>query len=77
MPPRARRFVAAIGVLVFLAFWIWGTIALSDALPDHWLVDMVLFIVAGTFWGIPLIPLIRWAEKPVAGHVSNDPKDPN
>lgn len=64
MPPRARRFVAFLAVIAFLAFWVWGSISISELLPDHALVKMVFFIVAGMGWGLPLIPLLRWAEKP-------------
>lgn len=33
MGARARRFVAAMGVLVFLAFWVWALIALRGLFP--------------------------------------------
>ncbi|WP_292053649.1 MULTISPECIES: DUF2842 domain-containing protein [unclassified Brevundimonas] len=63
MPPRLRRFVAAIAVLVFLVFWVWGAVTLNEYLPDIWWVDMIFFTVAGIGWGFPLIPLLRWAER--------------
>ena len=64
MPPRARRFVAAVGVLVFLAAWIWGLIALRGLLPASPWIDFLFFGVGGTAWGLPLIPLLKWAERP-------------
>lgn len=76
MPPRARRFVAFLGVMAFLGLWIWGAISLAEILPDIWWVDLLFFTVAGVGWGIPLIPLLRWAEKPVPGHTQNNPEDP-
>lgn len=63
MPARARRFVAAVGMLAFLAAWVWGAIALSTRLPDHMLVELLFYAVAGIGWGVPLIPLLRWAER--------------
>lgn len=63
MPPRLRRFIAAVGVLAFLITWIWGAVTISEFLPNNIWIDMVFFIVAGTAWGVPLIPLLRWAEK--------------
>jgi hypothetical protein len=64
MPPRARRFVAAVGVLAFLAVWIWGLIALRGLLPASPWIDFLFFGVGGTAWGLPLIPLLKWAERP-------------
>jgi hypothetical protein len=62
MGPRTRRFVAMLGVLVFLVFWIWGAIALRGLLPAGQLIDLALFAVAGVGWGVPLYPLFKWAE---------------
>ncbi|NBB51638.1 DUF2842 domain-containing protein [Rhizobium sp. CRIBSB] len=64
MPPRLRRFIAAVGVVAFLAGYVWAVIAIGDRLPDHPLIDLLFFGIAGTAWGVPLYPLFRWAEKP-------------
>lgn len=64
MPPRLRRFIAMIGVLVFLTGWIWGAIALRGLLPAGPLFDLLVYGVAGISWGLPLYPLFRWAERP-------------
>ena len=63
MGARTRRFVAAVGVLFFLAFWVWGAVTINDRLPDIWWLDLIFFAVAGIGWGIPLIPMLRWAER--------------
>jgi hypothetical protein len=62
MGPRSRRFVAMIGVLVFLVGWIWGAIALRGLLPPGPVIDLIVYAVAGLGWGVPLYPLFRWAE---------------
>lgn len=62
MPPRGRRFVAAIGVLAFLAFWVWALIALRAMLPPSAWIDFAFFGLGGAAWGLPLIPLLKWAE---------------
>jgi hypothetical protein len=63
MAPRARRFVATVGVLLFLTFWVWGAVTINDRLPNIWWLDLIFFAVAGIGWGLPLIPLLRWAER--------------
>ena len=63
MPARLRRLVAALGVLAFLAFWVWALIALRGLLPASQWIDFLFFAVGGTAWGLPLIPLLKWAER--------------
>ena len=75
MGPRTRRFVAMIGVLLFMAFWIWGAIALRGLLPPGQLIDLAVFAVAGVGWGVPLIPLLSWAEGN-GSKVRSDPPAP-
>ncbi len=62
MGPRTRRFVAAVGALAFLAFYVWAVIAIADRLPESMWIDLIFYAVAGIAWGVPLIPLLRWAE---------------
>jgi len=61
---RARRVVASFGAVGFLVFWIWGALAIGEHLPDAMWVKLIYFAVAGTAWGVPLFPLIAWANKP-------------
>ncbi|MNV56418.1 hypothetical protein D3C71_1487010 [compost metagenome] len=63
MGARTRRFVATVGVLLFLTFWVWGAVSINDRLPDIWWLDLIFFAVAGIGWGVPLIPMLRWAER--------------
>jgi hypothetical protein len=62
MGPRSRRFVAMIGVLAFVAFWIWGAIAVRGLLPPGPMIDLAVFAIAGVGWAVPLYPLFKWAE---------------
>ena len=59
---RTRRFIAMIGALVFLAAYIWAVIAIGEILPDNMWIDLLFYGVAGIAWGVPLIPLLSWAE---------------
>ncbi len=62
MGPRFRRFVAATGAIAFLAFYVWAVVAIGDRLPDSMWIDLIFYGVAGIAWGVPLIPLLSWAE---------------
>ncbi len=64
MKAGTRRAVASIGAVAFLVFWIWGATTLAAFLPDSTWVRLVYFAVAGTGWGVPLFPLIAWANRP-------------
>ena len=63
MGARTRRFVAMLGALAFLAFYIWAVLAIHARLPTSPLTDILVFGIGGIAWGIPLIPLFRWAER--------------
>ena len=62
MGPRTRKAVASIGVLVFLAVYIVAVIALARFIPTAWWAQVLYFAVAGLAWGVPILPLIKWAE---------------
>jgi len=63
MGPRTRCFVAAVGAIAFLAFYVWAVVAIGDRLPASMWIDLVFYGIAGIVWGIPLIPLLSWAER--------------
>jgi hypothetical protein len=63
MGPRTRRFVAMIGILAFLVFWVWGALAIRSVLPPGAIIDLIVFAVAGVGWGVPLYPVFKWAER--------------
>ena len=63
MGPRTRRFVAMIGVVIFLAAYVWAALWVGDRIPnDQPLWKVLYFAVVGTAWGVPLWPLFAWAE---------------
>lgn len=64
MPARARRLVASIGVLAFLIFWVWAVIAVRGLLPPSKAFDFIVFGIGGVAWGLPIIPLLKWADRP-------------
>ncbi len=67
MPPRLRKFIGLIAILAFLALYVIAFATLGDYVPDHWAAKLAYFAVAGTLWGVPLFPLIRWMERVPGG----------
>ncbi len=60
LPVRVRKLVGSLGVLAFLLFYVGAVGALYRFVPDNQAVRLVYFAIAGTLWGVPVIPLIRW-----------------
>ena len=60
MSARLRKLIGLFGILAFLTAYVVGVATLGDHLPKHWAVQVIYFALAGTLWGIPLFPLIRW-----------------
>ncbi|MDJ0922582.1 MAG: DUF2842 domain-containing protein [Henriciella sp.] len=56
-----RRIVAAIFLMVFLAFWIWAaaTIGTHLATAPKW-ASLIFFVVAGIGWALPIKPVFAW-----------------
>uniref|UniRef100_B0T0S8 DUF2842 domain-containing protein n=1 Tax=Caulobacter sp. (strain K31) TaxID=366602 RepID=B0T0S8_CAUSK len=68
IPARLRKFIGGIGILVFLAAYVWAFTSLYDYLPDNRAVHLIYFALAGLGWGLPLMPLMSWmgrADKPL------------
>ncbi len=63
MNARARKAIGGLGILVFLTAYVIAVVNLGDHLPDNKLIKLVYFVVAGTAWGAPLIPLITWMNR--------------
>lgn len=63
MPARIRKLIGGFGMLAFLLFYMGLMVAIADHLPDQWAVKLGFFVVAGTAWGAPLIPLITWMNR--------------
>lgn len=63
MSPRARKFIGLICIVAFCIAYVAVVATVGDYIPDHWAVRLVYFAVAGTLWGVPLFPLIRWMNR--------------
>ena len=63
IPARLRKLIGGIGIMVFLAAYVWAFTSLYDYLPDNRAVHLIYFAVAGLAWGLPLLPLMSWMGK--------------
>lgn len=59
---RARRAIASVGIVAFLIFYVWLVITIGAHVPDHPLATLAFYGIAGTAWGLPLLPLMSWSE---------------
>ncbi|HVZ30252.1 MAG TPA: DUF2842 domain-containing protein [Asticcacaulis sp.] len=57
-----RRLVACVGIVVFLVAYVMGVSDIGRHLPDNALVQLLFYALAGTLWGVPVLPLISWSE---------------
>jgi hypothetical protein len=67
MTRRARKFTGGAIMLVFVAFYALLAMALADSRPLREapaLVQSFGYVVLGLAWVLPLMPLIKWMERP-------------
>jgi hypothetical protein len=66
MPRRARKLLGAIAILVFVPFYGLVAMALAESriqeAPHLWRV--VAYVTLGLAWILPVMPVIRWMERP-------------
>lgn len=67
MPRRFRTFAGGVFMLTFVCFYALAAMALAQARPLQEapaLVQTLAYVVLGLAWILPLMPLIRWMERP-------------
>ena len=65
MPPRLRKFIGAIALLVLVAVWALLAMALAQsALTDvNGFIAALYYVVAGLGWVLPAMPIVSWMAK--------------
>jgi len=63
MPARVRKLIGLVAILAFCGVYVVAVSTIGDYLPDHWAARLVYYALAGTLWGVPLFPLIRWMNR--------------
>ena len=65
MPPRLRKFIGAVALLVLVMVWALLAMALAQSvlLDINGLVAAIYYTVAGLGWVLPAMPIISWMSK--------------
>ena len=63
MTARARKAIGSVAILLFLGFYAWLVTTVGDHVPKAWWAQLIYYVVAGTAWGAPIIPLITWMNR--------------
>lgn len=65
LPPRTRKFIGAILMLLLVVFWALGAMALAQGRVTtlHGLWQFVAYVILGLGWVLPAAWLIRWMQK--------------
>ncbi|MFK8251434.1 DUF2842 domain-containing protein [Ancylobacter terrae] len=65
MPPRLRKFIGTLVMIVLVISWALGAMALAQGrvttLPGFW--QFIAYLVLGLGWVVPAGLLIRWMAK--------------
>ena len=63
MTTRIRKAVGGVGMMAFLALYIWAAASLGGLIPNHSVGQVLFYGIAGIAWGVPIIPLITWMNR--------------
>lgn len=66
MPRRTRTLIGTIAILVFVILYAPIAMALADSRISETSapIQAVLYSILGVAWIFPLLPLIKWMERP-------------
>ena len=67
MTKRARKFFGGAAMLVFVVLYAVAAMALAQSRPlleASALVQSLGYVILGLAWALPLMPLIKWMERP-------------
>jgi hypothetical protein len=64
MNPRLRKLIGLFGILAFLVIYMGGVARLAGFVPQHGALQLTFYALAGICWGIPVLPIISWMNRP-------------
>jgi hypothetical protein len=63
MNARSRKALGSLGILLFLMIYMAAVSTIGDHVPKAWYAQLAYYMIAGTAWGLPIIPLITWMNR--------------
>ncbi|QXX73666.1 DUF2842 domain-containing protein [Methylovirgula sp. HY1] len=69
MPKRLRKFIGSVTMVGFVTVYALLAMVLAQARPVQmasWYVQTLVYAALGMAWILPMMPLIKWMEKPDA-----------
>lgn len=68
MRRRTRKLIGTVAILVFVCVYALVAMGLAQGRVQDApkLVQMAFYVIVGLAWILPLLPLIRWMERPDA-----------
>jgi predicted membrane channel-forming protein YqfA (hemolysin III family) len=67
MPKRSRKFVGALVMISFVVVYALVAMALAQSRivrEEPGLLQALYYVVLGMAWVLPMMPLIKWMERP-------------
>ncbi len=63
MSARVRKAIGSAIIVLFMLTYIAVAASIGGHMPDQWAVRLAFYLVVGTGWSLPLIPLVIWMNK--------------
>lgn len=63
MPPRQKKFIGMIVLLLGFFIYLIAAITIADFLPSNKILEIVYFAVAGIAWIFPVKHLLAWMNR--------------
>ena len=66
MPRRTRKFIGAVVILVFVCIYALAAMSVAQGrIQDaSKLAQAIFYLIVGLAWILPLMPLLKWMERP-------------
>jgi hypothetical protein len=63
MTARVRKAIGSVVIVAFMLTYIAVAASIGGHMPEHWAVRLAFYMVVGTAWSLPLIPLVIWMNR--------------